>query len=394
MRRFYASLLSLVFLSMPATADAQRAASVEGIVRGAMARYHVKAMLVRVTENGRVVYGGALGDSMNGEPATVQMHFRNGAMAFTYMSFLLLQFVDRGKVRLDDKLSKFLPNLPNADRITLKNLANMTSGYADYVYQPEVMHGVYDDPFRHWTSDELIRIGVSKPLQFAPGTNWGYSHTNYVILGRVLEKIAGMPLAAAMQQYVLSPMGLRQTQAFDTPQIPEPVLHAYSSERRAALHVPSSANFYEESTFWDPSWTTAPGAVQTTDIADMARSMEVVGAGTLLSKTSHQAQVVPNLAGLGHADPKCPACRKLTTAFNYGLGVVIFGPWITQTKSFAGSTATVGYLPSHKLTIAVATTYLPAAFDSEGNFKDASVRVFGSLANALAPGTLPPLPKE
>lgn len=379
---------------MPAAADAQRADSVEGIARSAMAQYRVKAMLVRVTENGHVVYSGALGNSMDGVPATVQMHFRNGAMAFTYMSFLLLRLVDHGKVRLDDKLSKFLPNLPNADRITLKNLANMTSGYADYVYQKEVMEGVYTDPFRHWTSDELIRIGVSKPLQFAPGTNWGYSHTNYVILGRVLEKIAGMPLAAAMQQYVFGPMGLSQTQAFDTPQIPQPVLHAYSSERRAALRIPSSIPFYEESTFWDPSWTTAPGAVETTDIADMARSMEIVGAGTLLSKASHQAQVGPNLVGLGHADPKCPACRKLTKAFNYVLGVVILGPWITQTKSFAGSTATVGYLPSRRLTIAVATTFLPAAFDSEGNFKDASVKVFGSLANALAPATLPPLPKQ
>jgi CubicO group peptidase (beta-lactamase class C family) len=203
-----------------------------------------------------------------------------------------------------------------------------------------------------------------------------------------------MPLAAAMQQYVFGPMGLRETQAFDTPQIPEPALHTYSSERREALRIPASVGFYEDSTFWDPSWTTGRGAVETTDIADMARSMEIVGAGTLVSKASYAAEVGPNLAGVGHTDPKCPACRKLTATFNYGLGVVNFGPWITQTKSFAGSTATVGYLPSHKLTIAVATTFLPAAYDSDGNFKDASVRVFGSLANSLAPGTLPPLPKE
>jgi CubicO group peptidase (beta-lactamase class C family) len=78
----------------------------------------------------------------------------------------------------------------------------MTSGYADYVCQPEVLHGTNLNPFRQWTSEELIQIGISKPMQFEPGANWGYSHTNYVILGRVLEKIACMPLAEATRKYI------------------------------------------------------------------------------------------------------------------------------------------------------------------------------------------------
>jgi len=71
------------------------------------------------------------------------------------------------------------------------------------------------------------------------------------------------------------------------------------------------------------------------------------------------------------------------------MGVVNFGPWITQTKSFAGSGATVGYLPSKKLTISVVTTCAPAAFDDQGNYRPASDRVFATLANALAPNNLP-----
>ena len=209
-------------------------------------------------------------------------------------------------MKLDDKLSKFYPNLPQADHITLKNLANMTSGYADYVYQPEVLQGVNLDPFRQWTPEQLIKIGITAPMMFEPGTNFGYSHTNYVILGRVLEKITGMPLAQAMQKYIFTPMGLKQTQSIETPQIPEPVLHTFSSERRADLHVPADVFFYEEATFWNPSWTTAEGAVQITDITDMSKSMEMVGSGTLLSKPSWQAQVGPNLVGFGHKDPKCP----------------------------------------------------------------------------------------
>ena len=111
-----------------------------------MKEYNLKALIVQVTAGGRQLYTEALGESMSGVPATPAMHFRNGAMAFTYISTMLLELVDQNKVSLDDKLSKFLPDLPQADRITLKNLANMTSGYTDYVYEPEVLHAIYLDP--------------------------------------------------------------------------------------------------------------------------------------------------------------------------------------------------------------------------------------------------------
>jgi CubicO group peptidase (beta-lactamase class C family) len=241
-------------------------AAIKSITGDAMKEYNLKALIVQVTAEGRRLYTEASGESMSGVPATPGMHFRNGAMAFTYISTMLLELVDQKKLTLDDKLSKFLPDLPHADRITLKNLANMTSGYADYVYAPEVLQGIYLDPFRQWAPQELIKIGVSKPMMFEPGSNWGYCHTNYVILGQVIEQVTHMPLAQAMRQYVLDPMELKQTQSFSTPQIPEPVLHTFSSERRAELHVPAEIPFYEESTFWNPSWTTAEGAIQTTDI--------------------------------------------------------------------------------------------------------------------------------
>lgn len=366
--------------------------SPEAVAHAAMSRYHLKALIVRVNSDGKEAYTAAMGESMTGVPATTAMHFRNGAMAFTYMATALLELVDEKKVRLDDKLARFFPSLPYADRITLRNLADMTSGYADYVYQPEVLKDVNLHPFRHWTSDELISIGVRKPMMFAPGTNFGYSHTNYVILGRVIEKVTGMPLAAGLQRYVMGPMHLTQTRSIDTPDIPAPVLHAYSSERRSDLHVPAGVPFYEDSTFWDPSWTTGTGAVQVSDVADMARSMELVGTGALLSKPSAEAQIVPHLVGFGRAVPKCEACRRLTAEFNYGLGVVLVGPWIVQIKSFSGCGGTVGYLPSRRLTIAVVTTYAPGAFDAEGNYPNASQDIFAEMAERLAPGTLPKLP--
>ena len=352
-----------------------------------MVANHLRAAIVEVRSDGNTIYSGAFGESMTGVPATPDMHFRGGAIAFTYMATLLLEFVDRKQTTLDTKLSKYFPNLPDAERITLRNLAQMTSGYADYVYQPEVIRGTYRDPFRSWSSDELIHIGVSKSMQFAPGTNWGYSHTNYVILGRVLEKIAGVGLADAIRQNVLLPAGLAQTQAGSTASIPEPALHTFSSERREALGIPPATPFYEEATFWDPSWTTVVGAVETTDINDLALSIEAVATGKLLTKESSAMQISPSLIGFGHAQGGCPACRANDNAFNYGLGVIRSGAWIAQTLGFAGASGAVGYLPSHKLTIAVEATNAQSAYDAKGDAASSASAVFRALADALAPNT-------
>jgi hypothetical protein len=131
---------------------------------------------------------------------------------------------------------------------------------------------------------DSMTVGTSKPMQFAPGTNWAYSHTNYVILGLVLAKIARMPLADALRRYVLQPMGLKQTYAFTTPWIPHPVLHAFTSERRQVLAVNPNVPFYEEATFWNPSWTTVQGAIEVTDISDLNTSMEAVSSGRFRSR--------------------------------------------------------------------------------------------------------------
>jgi CubicO group peptidase (beta-lactamase class C family) len=226
-------------------------------------------------------------------------------------------------------------------------------------------------------------------MQFKPGTNWGYSHTNYVILGLVLEKIARMPLADALRRYVLQPMGLKQTAAFTTAWIPHPVLHAFTSERRAVLGIKPGVPFTEEATYWDPSWTTVEGAVETTNISDLNTSLEAVAAGKLLSKASSAAQIKPTLIGFGHKQSNCPACKKNSFSMNYGLGIIIVGPWLTQTLGFAGASGAVGYLPSRKLTIAVEATNAPTAYDAQGNAGLGAVNVFMALANSLAPKTLP-----
>ncbi|HEY7031447.1 MAG TPA: serine hydrolase domain-containing protein [Thermomicrobiales bacterium] len=373
--------------SAPAPAE-----DILAIARDDMARFDLRAVILRVTIDGDELVTAALGESITGVPATPEMHFRNGAVAIAYVATLLLRLVDQGVVGLDDPLAAWLPELPDAKRVSLRMLANMTAGYPDYVQNGRFLDALYADPFRQWTPEELIDVGISTPRRFEPGANWDYSHTNYVILGRALERLADRPLADLMQEQILDPLGLGGTAGWSTAAIPEPVLHAFSAERRAALGIDPAARFYEESTFWNPSWTLSAGAIQTTTIHDLTATAEAIGTGALLSPKSHRAQVSTELVGFGSALAGCPACHTLDERYAFGLGVVLSGAWILQSPLFGGYAATAAYLPSRRIAIAVATTFGEESFDRAGTYRygNVSETIFTAIGAHLAPDEAPP----
>jgi CubicO group peptidase (beta-lactamase class C family) len=383
----------------PAAAAAQapavqsdQAARIVALAQEAMTTHDLRAVILRVTIDGHPLVTAALGESITGVPATTDMHFRNGAVAISYVSTLLLTLVDDGVLRLDDPLAIWMPELPNADKVTLRMLANMTAGYRDYETNDQFDKDLYINPFRQWTPEELIAIGLSQPPYFEPGTNWSYAHIDYVILGLVLEKATGRSMVDLLQERVLGPLGLKNTANAFTAAIPEPALHAFSSERRAALGIAPGTPFYEESTYWNPSWFVR-GAVQTTNIYDMTATAIAIGEGTLLSPASHQAQLNSLPLGFGAPLAGCPSCHTFTTAYIYQLGVVRSGNWLLQNPLFFGYAAVEGYLPSKKIAIAVAVTYGEGAFDAQGNYANRGETLFQAIGALLAPDDAPPAPR-
>ena len=135
--------------------------AVIALVDAAMLQYHLKAALARVVIDGQEVVTIARGETMNGVLATPEMHFRNGAVAISYMSTALLILVDQGVVELDDVLATWLPDLPEAGTTTLRMLANMTAGYPDYVNTDQFAALDAADAFRRWTPEELIAISLA-----------------------------------------------------------------------------------------------------------------------------------------------------------------------------------------------------------------------------------------
>lgn len=380
-------------LTSPPTSSPAASEAVMRVVRDFVAQAHLRAAIVRVTVNGKEIVTQAVGDSLTGVPASTDMHFRNGAVAISYMATLLLKLADEKKVSLDDKLSRWLPGFPHAERVTLRQLAQMTSGYPDYVLGNDAFNdALYADPFRQWTTQELLDQVSSRPLLYEPGTNWNYAHTNYLLLGLALEKATGRDIPTLLQDKVLAPLGLTATANSDTPEIPQPVLHAFTSERRAALKIPAGKAFYEESTFWNPSWTITHGAIQTTNIYDMEATAVGIGSGKLLSAASYQAMVSTDLRGKTHAQEDCATCFEQSAGYTYGLGLVVSGNWLLQNPQFAGYAAAEAYLPAQKIAIAVAVTYSPEAFDAAGDYRNEADLLFRKIGAEVAPRDAPPMP--
>jgi CubicO group peptidase (beta-lactamase class C family) len=340
------------------------------------AENHVRAAIVRVTRHGRNVATFALGSSMTRVPATVDMRFRAGAVAIADLATALLLTVEDGRASLDDPVRRWVPDARISKKVTLRMLANSTSGIPDYVPDTGFSAKQLARPFRTWSEAQLLDVTFSHASWYRPGTNWSYSHANFILLGKALTAITRMPLRKLLRTRVFQPAGRSATTTSSTAAIAGPVLHAYSSERGR----------YEDSTFWNPSWTLAHGAIETTDICDLATSARVVGRGDLLTKASHRKQLAPRLVGLGGPTPTCPdVCRKQTASGYYGLGVVVLGGWVLQNPSFAGYGATQAYLPSKDLAIAVSATKKNKA-DLDANL---GFGLFQQIATMLAPGSPP-----
>src|SRR5438034_5722288 len=388
------SLLLLTLFARSAVAQTpqpDQASAIATLVQDAMKTEHLRAVIIKVTQGDKVITSQAFGESMTGVPATTAMHFRNGAVAFAYLGTLLMQFVDEHEVKLDDTIERWMPDLPEANKVTLKMLTNQTSGYPDFETDPKFLAAFNADPFHIFTFEERLKYAFSRPMQFNPGTNWSYAHTNFMILGEILSKIGRKPLDGLLREKVLDPMGLKNTTASQTSEIPSPVLHAFDSERRTALKIPSDIAFTEESTFWNPQWGTPMGANQTTNIDDMITTAVKVGTGALLSKSSYEAMTGPHLLGFGKKQDNCaPSCGTQTHGTNYGLGVVRSGSWLLQNPLLGGLGAIEAYLPSKKSDIAVTITFAPEAFDSQGNYANSSDKLFRSIGTYLAPDDAPP----
>lgn len=201
-------IAALALLPSPALAQAlttAETAQVDKVVRDALADTGVPSAEIAIVRGGRVVLSRAYGKQCErcGAPdPRLPYQIASNSKQFTAMAMLLLE--DEGKLSLDDTVAKYLPGVTQGDRITLRQLLSHTAGLQDY-WPQDYSFKAMATPI---TPQGIVDRWAKKPLDFAPGTQWQYSNTGYVVAGLIVEKVAGEPLLAFLQRRIFAPLGI------------------------------------------------------------------------------------------------------------------------------------------------------------------------------------------
>ncbi|GAA2120477.1 serine hydrolase domain-containing protein [Actinomadura napierensis] len=288
----------------------------------------------------------------------VDGRIRIGSNTKTFTAVLVLQLVADGTIGLDDPAADHLPEFELDRRITVRMLLQHTSGIfnftGEYFDDGTVAPGIawqgrewVENRFTTYRPQELVRLALSKPARFEPGTDWSYSNTNYVLARLLIEQVTGRPLAEEMRRRILEPLGLAGTVLPETrPDIPEPHAHAYYRYQDAGQDKTVDI------TRQNPSWISSGGDMISTT-RDLHTFLSALLGGRLLP--------APLLAEMCTPEPKA----------GYGLGVFVQKTdggvtVITHNGGIAGHAALMYSTPDGSTTLTAALNYVDDADLSMG----------------------------
>jgi D-alanyl-D-alanine carboxypeptidase len=257
--------------------------------------------------------------------------FRIASITKTFTATGILQLVDEGKLKTSEKLSKWHPDFPNADKITVDDLLRMRSGIPDFTDE-EFMKNWYAHPQADITAKDTIERSAKKVDQFkAPGQQTVYTNTNYVLLQEIVGKVSGEPLDARIEEGILRPLGMDDSFYATNNKLPG-TLHGYSWN-------PKSKEF-QDKTILNPAVPGGAGAIIST-LSDLRPYARAVCEGGLLEPTTQKGRLRSYPM---EGDP--PFVR-------YGQGLVFLGEWCGHNGTIFGFSSEMFYLPQEKAVILV-----------------------------------------
>ncbi|MFL5576358.1 MAG: serine hydrolase domain-containing protein [Gemmatimonadaceae bacterium] len=213
-----ATALAICALTLPLGAqvpvrDAALARTVDSIATQVLETTGVPSASVAVVQHGQLAYAKAYGraDLAANAPAAPATRYGIGSISKQFTAAAILLLAQEGKLSLDDPVSKYIPGLTRGDEVTIRELLSHTSGYQDFWPQDYLM-----PPMRQSVTPQAIADRWGKqPLDFAPGTRWQYSNTNYTLAGMIVERVSGTPFFRFVQTRILDPLRLTSARDFD-----------------------------------------------------------------------------------------------------------------------------------------------------------------------------------
>jgi D-alanyl-D-alanine carboxypeptidase len=275
-----------------------------------------------------------------GTAVTTDAQFRVASTTKLFVATVVLQLVEEGRLRLDAPVSAYVPGFRHARGVTIRQLLNHTSGVPDYTRTDHFHEGLLEHRGRTWSTEELLALVADIRRDFAPGTDYLYSNTGYVLLGRVIATVTGSTWAAEVRRRIFDPLRLQHTYVAGAESVPGGVLPGYID-----VDMDGDVENVETGDPW-PALETAegPAGAVVSTAGDLAAFASALFRGRLVSPSTLEQMVADG--------PHHPRNA------NYGLGVEISRPDYRLTiwghGGFTiGFKSTLWYVPTQDLVVVV-----------------------------------------
>ncbi|HEV2310386.1 MAG TPA: serine hydrolase domain-containing protein [Acidimicrobiia bacterium] len=335
-------------------------AAIASTVTGELGAANVPGMAVGVFVGGSR-YVGAFGraDVQTNAPFRPGDHVRIGGITESFVATEVLHLVDEHRLGLNAPLSRYVPDIPNGDQITIRQLLNHTSGVYDYRQDPATAAAFEGVPTMDFGPSTALDVIAAHPPAFAPGRGWADSASDYLLLGQVIEAVTHHSVGAALTNDIIDRAHLAATSYPLGDAIPVPFSRGYlPSAHGAAPREVTSVN---------PAYVDASGAMIST-LADLRTWVRSLASGAFLNAASHHAQMTTVATGI-----------TAPVEIRAGLGVLEAGGFVGQTGAIYGFNTAAFTLPSLNATIVVVS-------NSSDNTTRTALDTFLKLAALLDPG--------
>lgn len=382
---FMASLALATLCPVPAAAStdaatqiAQRqdlAQAVDEFAAEVLAKKEVAGFAIGIMVDGKVALtkGYGLADIENNVPVTDQTIFRIGSLTKQFTAAAVLVLVERGELSLDDHVSKYLPEFPGADTVTIRQLLNHTSGIHEFV-DLDFIAG----PGRtEYSTDALLdHIASLDPVyDFKPGSAWSYSNSGFMLLQAIIERVSSQPYADFLKANVIDPLGLDHTQVDVLAEIVPNRARGYE----LAKDAPTG---FVNAEYLSLSVAGAAGAIRS-DVADLLKWHHELFSGKLIGKAELAQMTMParlndgRLASLG----RYGAAAAAPTAPEFGMGLSIDVKngrrMIGHGGTINGFNAVIETFPDDEVTIVLLTNTPRAAYGNLDGLIETTFKTLG-----------------
>jgi CubicO group peptidase (beta-lactamase class C family) len=359
------TIFFLLFLCLPSIWAAETPSDKADALLSGLIQTNDPGFAVLVAQDGKILFekGYGLADREHDVPVTPQSTFRIASITKQFTASAILKLQEAGKLSVNDKLSKYIPDFPRGNEVTLRQLLTHTSGIHNYTDEPDFLSRVTNAT----TTGTIIEEIKKYPYDFDPGVKWNYDNSGYMLLSYIVEKVSGQNYGDFLRENFFQPLCMTNTCVY----------RANSGLPHEALGYSLGTNGFTRALYWDPSWSGGAGALSST-VEDLYRWNEGIFNGRVLDPAILKAAFTPVEVSGGQVNWDAGYGFGWFVGRYRGLREISHGGLISGFRSY------LVRLPDEKFTVAILVNTSPGRSNIDPMFGARRlVTIF--LADKLAP---------